>query len=128
MTGKARPTIPRLDLETVRKGILVLLEEGFRTAKEISFAVRIPEREVGEHLVHLEKSLRSRGRKLERSPATCLSCGFVFRKREKVASPGRCPVCKGEFISEPSFRVEIQAGRVYNTESSSSQPQGEEKK
>jgi predicted Zn-ribbon and HTH transcriptional regulator len=30
----------------------------------------------------------------------------VFRKRDRLKAPGRCPVCKGESISDPSFRVE----------------------
>jgi len=104
---KKTTTIPRQDSETVRKKILALLEENPHTAKEISSSVRIPEREVGEHLLHLGKSLRSKGRKLEQLPARCLSCGFVFGKREKLVGPGRCPVCKGEFIADPSFRVKI---------------------
>ncbi|MCL2103229.1 MAG: hypothetical protein FWH25_04230 [Syntrophorhabdaceae bacterium] len=103
-----KTTVPRPDLETVRKRILALIEEGPRTALEISSAVRIPERQVWDHLVHLEKSLRSKGRKLERLPAQCLSCGFVFRKRDKLAGPGRCPLCRKEFISAPFFRVDIQ--------------------
>ena len=101
------PPIPSEDRETVRRRILALLEEGARTAREISAAVHIPEREVGEHLLHLKKSLRADGRRLEQLPAECLGCGFVFRKRDRLTGPGRCPVCKGEFISDPSFRVEI---------------------
>jgi len=109
--------------------MLALLESGFaRTALEISSAVRIPEREVADHLVHLEKTLRSRGSKLTRLPAQCLSCNFVFRKREKIASPGRCPLCKGEFIAEPSFRVEIRTAEVYNSADHSIRLKGKEKK
>jgi len=106
-TGK-KPPIPIEGLETVRRRILALLEEGSRTAKEISAAVRIPEKEVGEHLVHLRKTLRAEGRRLEQVPAECLGCGFVFRKRDRLTGPGRCPVCKGEFLSAPAFRVEIR--------------------
>ena len=101
------PPIPSEDQETVRRRILALLEARPRTAREISAAVRIPEREVAGHLVHLRKSLRAVGRRLEQLPAECLGCGFVFRKRDRPTAPGRCPVCRGEFISDPSFRVEI---------------------
>ena len=129
MTSMKRTTIPRSDTETVRQGILALLEDGFaRTALEISSAVRIPEREVVDHLVHLEKTLRARGSKLIRLPAECLSCGFVFRKREKIAGPGKCPLCKGEFISRPSFRVEIRAAEVYNSADHSIRLEGKENK
>ena len=111
---KKRVPIPRPERETVRRRILALLEEGPRTAREISAAARIPEKEVGEHLVHLGKSLRAEGRRLDRSPAECLGCGFVFRKRDRLKGPGRCPVCKGVFISEPAFRVEIRGRGDYN--------------
>jgi predicted Zn-ribbon and HTH transcriptional regulator len=100
------PPVPSAERETVRRRILSLLSGGPCTAKEISAAVRMPEREVGEHLEHLRKSLRAEGRRLEQVPAECRDCGFVFRKRHRLKSPGRCPVCKGEFISDPSFRVE----------------------
>ena len=100
--------MPSEELETVRRRILSLLEEGPRTAREISAAVHIPEREVEGHLVHLRKTLRAGGRRLAQAPAECLGCGFVFRKRDRPKGPGRCPVCREEFISEPSFRVEIR--------------------
>ena len=126
MTGKKKTTIPRSDSETVRKRILSLIEESPRTALEISSAVRIPERQVRSHLVHLSKSLRSKGRRLEQLPAQCLSCGFVFKKRDKLAGPGRCPICRKEFIAEPLFRVEIRAVEVYNASDYSSRLHGKE--
>jgi predicted Zn-ribbon and HTH transcriptional regulator len=92
--------------ETIRRRIRALLEEGVHSAKEISFAVRIPEKEVENHLAHLKKSLHTEGRRLTQVPAECRGCGFVFRKRDRLKAPGRCPVCKGESISDPSFRVE----------------------
>lgn len=114
MADKKKIPIPRSDSETVRKRILALIEESPRTALEISSVVRIPERQVRDHLVHLGKSLRSKGRKLEQLPAQCLSCGFVFKKRDKLAGPGRCPICRKEFIAGPLFRVEIRDAEVYN--------------
>jgi len=127
MTGKKKTTIPRSDSETVRKKILAIIEESPRTALEISSAVRIPERQVRDHLVHLRKSLRSKGRKLEQLPAHCLSCGFVFKKRDKIAGPGRCPICRKEFIAEPLFRVEIRAAEAYNDPDHSSRLQRQRK-
>jgi predicted Zn-ribbon and HTH transcriptional regulator len=104
--GEVETLTPHEERETVRRQILTLLEEGPCTAKEISFAVRRPEKEIGDHLEHLRKSLRAEGRRLAQIPAECRGCGFVFRKRDRLKSPGRCPVCKGESISDPSFRVE----------------------
>src|SRR5659263_613774 len=84
--------------ETIRHQIRTLLEEGPLTAKEISSAVRRPEKEIANHLEHLRKSLHSEGRRLSQVPAECRECGFVFRKRGRLKAPSRCPVCKGEAI------------------------------
>lgn len=98
--------VPSPASETVRNQIRILLGEGPHTAKEISFAVRMPEKEVEMHLEHLRRSLHAVGCRLKQVPAECRGCGFVFRKRERFKAPGRCPICKGEAISDPSFRVE----------------------
>jgi len=94
------------ETETIRHQLRTLLEEGPLTAKEISAAVRKPEKEIADHLEHLRKSLHSEGRRLSQVPAECRECGFVFRKRDRLKAPSRCPVCKGEAISDPSFRVD----------------------
>jgi len=95
-----------VETETVRHRIRKLLEEGPLTANELSSAVRRPEKEIATHLEHLRKSLHSEGRRLSQIPAECRECGFLFRKRDRLKAPGRCPICKGEAISDPSFRVE----------------------
>ena len=94
------------ETETIRRQLRTLLEEGPLTAKEISTAVRRPEKEIADHLEHLRKSLHSEGRRLSQVPAECRECGFVFRKRDRLKAPSRCPVCKGEAISDPSFRLD----------------------
>jgi len=101
----AAPPTPVEEKDTVRRQIRALLEEGPHAAKEISFAVRKPEKEIENHLEHLQKSLHAEGCRLAQVPAECRGCGFVFRKRERLKAPGRCPVCKGESISDPSFRI-----------------------
>ena len=90
----------------MRRRIRTLLSEGPHTAKEISLAARLPEKDVEIHLERLRKSLHAEGRRLVQVPAECRGCGFVFRKRDRLKAPGRCPVCKGESISDPSYRVE----------------------
>ena len=100
------PSTPAEEKETVRRQIRTLLEDRPHSAKEISFAIRRPEKEIENHLEHLRKSLHAEGCRLTQVPAECRGCGFVFRKRDRLKAPGRCPVCKGESISDPSFRVE----------------------
>ena len=91
---------------TVRQEITALLEDSQSlTAKDISAEVRIPEKEVYGHLEHIRKSLNKTGRHLHIKPAECLKCGFIFSKRDRPKTPGRCPVCHEEHIQEPFFSI-----------------------
>jgi hypothetical protein len=38
-------------------------------------------------------------------PAACKKCNFVFRKRDRLKKPGRCPLCHGESIDDPLFHI-----------------------
>jgi transcriptional regulator len=101
------PFIPPERKGTIRQEIISSLEAGRpMTAKDISAEVRIPEKEVYGHLEHIQKSLNKAGRQLRVTPAECLKCGYVFRKREKLKTPGRCPVCHEEHIQELIFSIE----------------------
>jgi hypothetical protein len=84
---------------------MALLVEGSISAAEISTAVGLPEKEVSSHLEHIRRSLHATGAVLEIEPAECRHCGFVFAKRERMTSPGRCPVCRNEAISDPLFSI-----------------------
>lgn len=99
------PTVPAPRLSSLRQQIASLLEAGPLTAREISAAVGIPEKAVYGHLEHLRRSLHAQPRRLQITPATCRHCGFVFAKRERLARPGRCPVCRGESLTEPLFAI-----------------------
>jgi predicted Zn-ribbon and HTH transcriptional regulator len=99
------PFVPVERHETVRREILAVLQDQTLSAKEISGEVHISEKDVFEHLAHIERSAHATGHQLTVIPAECLKCGFVFRKRERLKKPGRCPVCKGEQIQEPLFLI-----------------------
>lgn len=92
--------------ETVRRRILSLLSERPLTARQISAQVGIPEKEVYAHLRHAARSAERDGGRLVVAPAQCRRCGFSFRKRDRLTRPSRCPVCRGESISDPLFLVE----------------------
>ncbi len=74
-------------------------------ARALSQAAGLPERDVLEHLQHLQKSLKTHKRRLVITPATCLDCQFVFHKRTRLARPGKCPVCRSTHLSEPLFAL-----------------------
>jgi len=97
-----KPFIPAQRQETVRQSIITLLEGRTLSAKEISADVRVSEKDVYEHLEHIQKKKTVR---LSVSPAECRKCGYKFIKRERLKKPGRCPLCKRESIQEPLFGI-----------------------
>jgi predicted Zn-ribbon and HTH transcriptional regulator len=103
-----KPFAPADRKETVRRRILSLLSGRPLTARQISAEVGIPEKEAYEHLPHIKRTVARLGGRLAVTPAECRQCGYLFRKRERPNRPGRCPVCRGESISEPLFAVEVR--------------------
>lgn len=91
--------------ETFRKGIIHALEGNTLSAKELSGLLRTSEKEVYGHLDHIRRTLERGPRKLVIHPAQCKKCGFVFKKRERMKKPGRCPLCRGESIEPPLFSI-----------------------
>jgi transcriptional regulator len=106
MKEKARePSTPPEMHDTVRQALIAELLQGPCSARDLSAAAGIPEREVSNHLEHIRKTIFSSGRRMVVTPAECKKCGFAFAKREKLKRPGKCPVCKGESIREPLFAI-----------------------
>ena len=100
--GRAFTTLE--DNLTIRKRITHMLQEGEYTARDISKALGIREKEVYEHLPHVERSLGNRAGVIAK-PAECLDCGFVFKKRTRFTCPGKCPICRSEAISPPVYGI-----------------------
>lgn len=101
-----QPAAPHAMHDTVRQALVTALREGPCSARDLSAAAGIREREVDGHLEHIRKSTAASGLRLVIAPAECKKCGFVFSKRDKLKRPGKCPVCKGESIREPLFSIE----------------------
>jgi len=91
--------------QTIRQEIFHLLNEKEMTAREISQAIGIREREVYEHLPHVALSAAAQKRKLVVLPFECLSCGYVFQQRKRFTRPSRCPRCKKTHIETPVYRL-----------------------
>jgi transcriptional regulator len=90
---------------TVRQQIINLLCTDELTIRDLSQSLSIPEKEVIDHLAHIEKSIRSQDQKLEEIPYKCLSCGFVFDKRTRFSKPGRCPNCRNSHIQTSRYHI-----------------------
>lgn len=100
--------VPPARGSTVRGALeeaLTAAPEGGLSSKDLSARVGISEKDVGDHLAHLEKSLKAQGLRLEVLPASCISCGFAFKDRKRFTRPGACPQCRSTRIDPPAFRV-----------------------
>lgn len=91
--------------ETARARLRDLLLAGPATARELSEAASLREKDVVDHLEHLERSARGRGEKLVLEPASCIACDFVFEDRKRLAKPGKCPSCGSTRIDPPRYRL-----------------------
>jgi predicted Zn-ribbon and HTH transcriptional regulator len=74
------------------------------TARELSKALKMPEKEVIAHMDHVAKSVQP-PKRLVIDPSECQRCGFVFRSRRRFSSPSRCPECRHEGITRPEFSI-----------------------
>jgi transcriptional regulator len=92
--------------ETIRDALRRALSRAPMTLRELSAEVSVSERDLPEHLEHLEKSLRAEGSRLVIAPPRCRKCGFVFRERARLTRPSKCPRCRGTHIASPQASIE----------------------
>ena len=92
---------------SVRQRLLDRLRRGPVTLRDLALGEGLKEREAEDHLSHALRSLPA-GERLRETPAECRACGFVFRKRARLKSPGRCPVCRSERIQPALLSVEAR--------------------
>jgi predicted Zn-ribbon and HTH transcriptional regulator len=99
------PSVPVAYQETVRKKISSILNGNTLSAKELSVETGISEKDVYDHLEHIQQTISKGGRSFVVIPAVCRKCKFIFRKRDRLKKPGKCPVCRSESIQEPLFSI-----------------------
>jgi predicted Zn-ribbon and HTH transcriptional regulator len=91
--------------KTIRQQLIAFLERHPDTARALAARLGMREREVVDHLPHIEKTLAAGGRCLTVDPAMCSACGFTFAGRRRHSRPSRCPRCRSERIAPPVFAV-----------------------
>lgn len=89
-------------MPTIRQHLSLLLKSGPHTARDLSAAAHLSEKDV---IVHLDHIRRSAGRSFVIEPAECLACGFVFEDRRRLSRPGKCPRCRSTRINPPLFQI-----------------------
>jgi hypothetical protein len=91
-------------MSTPRQAMKELLAEQPRSSLELSQLLSLPEKEVLDHLSHLARA-PGPGKRFHLIPAVCRHCSFVFKKRDRLTRPSRCPRCQHESISRPRFAL-----------------------
>lgn len=91
--------------QTLRRRIISLLIAQEMDARDLSRELGLTEREVYEHLAHVQRSMAAAGGKFSVTPGRCLLCGYLFEHRRRLTRPGRCPQCRRSKIQGPAFRV-----------------------
>ena len=91
-------------MQTQRQMIKELLLEGVFSSLELSQRLSMPEKEVLDHLAHIALA-PGPSRRFRTTPAVCNNCGFAFKKRERLTTPSRCPLCHHESIRRPRFAL-----------------------
>ena len=89
---------------TRRQQIIEILEKQKSTAQHLANVFETTLKEILEDLEHIGKSIKPK--KLKEIPAHCKSCNFVFKEREKVSKPSKCPRCRSEWIEAQRFWIE----------------------
>lgn len=92
-------------MKTIRQEMIVLLEAGELSARDLSRCLGIREKEVYTHLGHIARSIEAQGKRVVIRPSRCLSCGYVFSDRRRFTRPGRCPRCRDTRLETPLFRI-----------------------
>jgi predicted Zn-ribbon and HTH transcriptional regulator len=97
---------------TPRQRIMDLLTLSPMSSQQIAAIVKLSERQVEEHLVHITKSLaRDLSLRFVLEPPNCRDCDFVFRDRQRLTRPSRCPRCHSEAITDPRYSIERRANQ-----------------
>lgn len=92
-------------MPTIRQAIIALISDREMDARELSRELGIKEKEVYEHLAHIQRSMAAKGSKLLVRPSECLGCGYVFKDRRRLTRPGRCPRCRETHLTNPVYRI-----------------------
>ncbi len=90
---------------TVRQKIILLLEEGTVGFRELAKQLRISNRDLADHLSHISRTMKSKGKRLTAYPFRCMDCGFLFRDRKHFGKPGHCPLCRSTHIDDPPYAI-----------------------
>ena len=88
-----------------RKDLIDILKDRPWSLHDLALMLEERPKDLEDDLNHLFRSLRSDPLHPVITPASCRKCGFVFHK-DKLHKPGKCPLCKGTWITDPLIHLE----------------------
>jgi transcriptional regulator len=97
-------------LQTPRQDLKTLLLEQDRSVRELSQLLSLSEKDILTHLKHIAKS-PGQGCQFVLIPARCRQCGFVFKKRDRLTTPSRCPLCRQTAIARPRYALKSRVAK-----------------
>lgn len=90
---------------TTRQRIADRLRETPMGASELAVAFETQTSEALTHVEHIARSLDGTDEQLLVAPPQCEDCGFEDFD-DLINRPSRCPECKSETVSEPTFTID----------------------
>jgi hypothetical protein len=89
---------------TLRRHLHELLSHEPRSVSSLARELGFRRADLEADLQHMLRSAAARGDRIDILPARCKACGFEFGP-ERLAKPGKCPVCKASRILEAMIRI-----------------------
>jgi len=90
--------------KTIRQSMIELLKGQSLSARDLSQMLSITEKVAVSHLYHVQKSVAP-DYELVVEAASCQHCGYTFETRTRLSKPSKCPECKHQHISSPSYKL-----------------------
>jgi predicted Zn-ribbon and HTH transcriptional regulator len=90
--------------QTTRQHIADCLREETAEASRLASEFEITTAAALSHVEHVARSLEGTDEQLLAAPPECRDCGFE-RFDDLTNRPSRCPDCKSEDVTEPTFTV-----------------------
>jgi predicted Zn-ribbon and HTH transcriptional regulator len=88
-----------------RRDLIDILKGRPISLRELALLLGERPRDLEDDLEHLFRSLRNEPLCPMITPARCRKCGFRFDDH-KLHKPGKCPRCRGNWISEPLISLQ----------------------
>jgi predicted Zn-ribbon and HTH transcriptional regulator len=89
---------------TTRQRIADFLRDDPAPASRLAAEFEITTSTALTHVEHISRSLESTDEQLLAAPPECRDCGFE-RFEDLTNRPSRCPECKSEDVSEPTYTI-----------------------